>query len=114
MYTYTAEEVEFMIEEYCKDRDFVIYKDVIKLFSNVLGEDIFKILRDGNSKFLYDVIGKIDGKEIGRITNRYQSIKVLKKCKNLYEKNTGEKINADEGFEFVNNLIDQLEVKYAN
>lgn len=107
---YTCEEVEFMLEEYWAEEEFVIYKDVIALFSNILEVNIREILKQGNSKYLYDVVGKIDEKEISRITNRNQAIKVLEKCKKKYEKNNG-KFENGEGLLFAEELLHQLKEK---
>jgi aspartyl/asparaginyl-tRNA synthetase len=99
-----------MIEEYCEDKEFVIYKDVIELFSNILEVNVRKILKQGESKYLYGVVGKIDDKEISRITNRNQAIKVLEKCRKLYEKNNG-KFSEGEGMLFAEELLHQLKEK---
>jgi len=113
MNKYSVEEIEFMVKDYCKDFDFIIYKDVFNLFSKVLNCDVLNIMNKGKSKMVHDVIGKIDGKEISRITNLNQTKKILERSIKNIEKKTG-KLNIEDKHYIVETLICQLEEKVAH
>lgn len=110
---YTVEEVEFMIRDYCEDLDFVIYKDIINLFSKHLNYDLMRIMKKGKSTMIHGVIGKIDGKEVSRITNLNQTKKILEKTVKIIEKDSG-KMNIEDKHYVVETLINKLEKKVAN
>ena len=110
--SYNAEAIEFIIDEYCDGKDYVLYKDVIEELTKRLNCDVRKILLKDNSKYLYDKIGVIDGKQVGRITNRNQSIKIFHKIIKEYERNNNCKLTPKEKCDIIEEIECHLIMKY--
>ena len=115
---YTAEEVEKIVEDYATElvaegKKVIIYKDLITEISAALDVDVKRILIDSHSRLMYDDVGLIDGKKVGRITNLTQSKKILHKMIINIERNRGENTDADERVQFLDLLYEQLEYKVA-
>jgi hypothetical protein len=110
---YTCEEVEFMIEEFCKDQPgVIIYRDVIELISKEFNCDALEILKTKNSRYIENYVGTLDGNSIGRITNRNQYIKTIKKAVKMAEKNLKMKLTPREKINFVEELECALTEQY--
>lgn len=101
-------QIECLIEAKLEQKkDFVLVCDIVKELSDEFSVEEFSIwetLRENSSKYLYDVVGYIDGKMMSRINLIYHFRKVVQKVVKTMEKENKYKFDIEEKCQIVENL----------